>query len=579
MLSSWITWCCVTTTILVLHVSADNMSCPTAFYYDSETQQCECVPLRCSVQCNQQKKIAEICNGCCVTYTGSGSQYYSGECPLRYKVNSTNRMYAELPTDPDMLNKMMCGPYNRQGFLCGSCIDGYGPAVYSLDMKCSNCSKLSIGSAVSLYLFLEFIPITFLFLLVTIFHFNITSGPLLGYVIFCQVFTVTLIKSNNYIYDYILSDVSTTLNILLDISVTICKTFNFELLKPLIPSFCISNRLTDIHIQMLSLVKTIYPIVLVIITCILMELHARNYRIIHILCKPFVLVLNKINITVVISDSVIHAFATVILMCSTNIVYALYTLTQMTNAILITNSTVSSYRNILYFDLTVVFYSRDHILYLVLAAIPTLFLVLIPAVLLCVYPTSLYAHHSQFISARKRLAITAFAEALHKCFKDGLNGTRDYRGFAGLVISAVPVYTIITYLLWSLVTPNYRRELICGYCLLVTALLLLFSRPCKSMIANISLIYHSAMLGVIFITIYLWENDFYIPTRRLELKFIIIPFISHVLVLIWAGYSISHYIWIQCSNSSSLTLENVKTCSCFNRRRGDYQEIHDITTT
>ena len=38
---------------------------------------------------------------------------------------------------------------------------------------------------------------------------------------------------------------------------------------------------------------------------------------------------------------------------------------------------------------------------------------------------------SRFLSTRKQLAITAFAEALHSCFKDGLNGTHDYRAFAG----------------------------------------------------------------------------------------------------------------------------------------------------
>ena len=55
----------------------------------------------------------------------------------------------------------------------------------------------------------------------------------------------------------------------------------------------------------------------------------------------------------------------------------------------------------------------------------------IPSVLLCIYPTRVYRYLSRFLSARKRLAITAFAEALHSCFKDGLNGTRDYRALAG----------------------------------------------------------------------------------------------------------------------------------------------------
>ena len=60
-------------------------------------------------------------------------------------------------------------------------IDGYGPGVFSLDLKCANCSKMSTGTAIILYLLIKTIPITLLFACVAMFHINITSGPLLGY--------------------------------------------------------------------------------------------------------------------------------------------------------------------------------------------------------------------------------------------------------------------------------------------------------------------------------------------------------------------------------------------------------------
>ena len=88
-----------------------------------------------------------------------------------------------------------------------------------------------------------------------------------------------------------------------------------------IPPFCISEKLTNIHIQMLTLVSSMYPIVLVIITCILIELHARNYRIIHMVWKPFSIILNKTNITTVTRDAVIHAFATFILLSASTLIY------------------------------------------------------------------------------------------------------------------------------------------------------------------------------------------------------------------------------------------------------------------
>ena len=80
---------------------------------------------------------------------------------------------------------MMCGPYNRRGLLCGQCISGYGPGVNQFNLKCANCSNIPTVLAVGL---VELFPSTLFFICVIIFHINnnITAGPLLGYVLFCQ---------------------------------------------------------------------------------------------------------------------------------------------------------------------------------------------------------------------------------------------------------------------------------------------------------------------------------------------------------------------------------------------------------
>ena len=575
-LSFWVRWY-VIAAILVVQVSSSNTSCPTWFYYDKVTQQCKCGPTL--VECNQQERIAWTVCGYCVTYSGKEGQYYTGKCPFRLRTNSTDRIFIELPTHPDQLNGAMCGPYYRKGLFCGRCIDGHGPAVYSYDLKCTNCSAHSLGSGVGWYLLLEFIPITLFFLFVVIFRLNITSGPLLGYVLFCQVYTF-IIDKNMFIYDYILSELNGGLKILLQTSIVLCETLNLHFLKLVIPSFCISEKLSNVHIQLLSLVTVTYPVVLVIITFILIELHARNYRIVHILWSPFSFILKKINITTVTSDAVFHAFASCIFISSTNIVYVLFALTEMTNLKLVVNSTVSSYRNTLYIDPTVVYWSSDHILYLLIAAIPTFFLVFIPSVLLCVYPTKMYGYLSQCISSRKRLAITAFVEALHNCFKDGLNGSRDYRALAGVFIVAVPVYTLTTYLVWYMVTQNYRRNLASGYIFLILSLLILKGRPCKSLIASLSLSYHSAALGVIMLGVDFWTAEPSIHTRSLELKFIFIPLISHTLIFTWAGYTIVNYVWRKFGchlTSSPFMLDALR--GYFRRDNGGYQEIPEVASS
>ena len=376
----------------------------------------------------------EIPDGICVTYSSQEDEYYGGSCPFRHTETNNSRYFSELPTVPDQVNHTMCAPYNRKGFLCGKCIGGYGPAVYSLDMKCSNCSHLSMGYAITLFLSLELFPSTILFIFLVVFRLNITVGPLLGYVIFCQVYAFYQIREM-FIYEYLRAYLSTRYKTLFEISLTISQIWSMQFLKLYIPSFCISDRLTDIHIQMLSLVKTIYPIVLVIITCILMELHARNYRIIHILCKPLVLVFNKINIT---SDAMFHGLASFNCLSATNVTYSVCIL--LVHSLVYRSSDCSLNRRILFFDTSITsitWFSKEHTRFLVPTLILFILLVLLPLLLLCIYPTRIYRYIVRFISARKRLAITAFAEALNKCFKDGLNGTRDYRGLPGLLLICV----------------------------------------------------------------------------------------------------------------------------------------------
>ena len=133
---------------------------------------------------------------------------------------------------------------------------------------------------------------------------------------------------------------------------------------------------------------------------------------------------------------IIYAFATFTFLSSTILALNVCILTiyhPLYNRSINPNITNTNTK-VLYIDPSVVLFSHEHILYLMIAVVPCILLVLIPALLLCVYPTRIYRRLSQLISTRKQLAITAFAEALHNCFKDGLNGTQDYRALAGLVI-------------------------------------------------------------------------------------------------------------------------------------------------
>ena len=69
-----------------------------------------------------------------------------------------------------------------------------------------------------------------------------------------------------------------------------------------------------------------------------------------------------------------------------------------------------------------------------------------------------------------------------------------------------------------------------------------YVKPLKSAIANVSLIFHMSLFGVLPCVIYLWEYEFSVETYSLEVAFITISSTPHVLVALWAGYNFTKHI-------------------------------------
>ena len=257
-------------------VLATNTTCPTWLYYNNRTQLCECGYNTSLIECDQKTETVEIWDGYCATYSGQ-DQFYAGVCPLRHRKYRINRMYSKLPTDPHLLNRDMCSPYNREGLLCGGCRKGYGPAVYSLSLDCADCSKLSLSSAIVLYLLVVHLPITILFITLITSQFKLISHSFMAYILFCRGFAVVM-EYNHVVYDSILAGYP---QLLVQIMLIPLESCNLHFFKSIIPPFCISEKLTCIDILLLHSLTSSYPILLVVTTWLLMELHSKNYRVIH----------------------------------------------------------------------------------------------------------------------------------------------------------------------------------------------------------------------------------------------------------------------------------------------------------
>ena len=477
-----------------------------------------------------------------------------------------------MPSNASQLDEVMCGPYNRRGLLCGECKDGYGPAYYSFDLKCANCSSLKSGITISLYILLQFVPSTLIFICLVVCRFNITLGPLLGYVLFCQISQIVVTYKHHFIYDYIQSLNSETLRILIRLSVAASQFWSLKFFGAVIPPFCLNEKLTGIQVHMLDFVPPIYLFVLVLTSCILIQLHARNNAIVQMVLKPIRIILRKANITTVTGDAVFHAFASFIFLSNVSVIFAMYRFVQATP---VYNSTGAIQKHVLYIDPTVEQFSQKSVPYILVAAVLSIFLSVIPSFLLCIYPTRLYRYLSKFLSARKQLAITAFAEALHSCFKDGLNGTRDYRALAGATLVGVVMHSGIEKLYVSATGYGFSH-IVATASIMFVVVLVAYVKPCKSAIANISLCCHMSLLGIVVMFLYLWEYDVTtVGTSTLKTTFIATFFTPHIFVALWSGYALTNYTLLRFGIQLH-GLKGVANCVTLCLRRRRYQEYEEM---
>ena len=513
--------------------SATNYSCPTWFYYSNTTQRCECGFQTKWILCDQHTTQVLLKSGYCVTYSGQEGLFYGGECQFSYKFNKTNRLFSQLSPDPYLLEEMMCSPYNRKDFYCGNCIDGYGPGVYTLEEKCVNCSKFSMITVICLYLLVELFPILLFFVLMMVFRFDVIAGPMPTYVVFCQGVSIALMDLPTIAYDTIHLHTPAYLG---SVFLMIIEFWNFNFLKFVIPQFCISGKLNRLHIIFLNSTSTFFQLLLVILFIILIDLHSRQNKVIRCILKPLSIVPKMKRVT---TDAVIHTLASFLFLSSTKSLFLFFSISQY--KVVYSSIDSSVLKKVLYVDPSIEYLSHTHIILFLFALVQCTLVVFFPSLLLFFYPTRVYRWISQFLSARKRLAITTFVEALNHCFKDGLNGTVDYRACAGILLFGLPMLGIWVKI-FDLNFHQYSHIMI--YCFVASFLSLFvsYSRPFKSTVGNLSASFYGILFGMLDLVVYLCLEDPRTSSETLGLMAAPLLLSSQVPVLLWALYKVVLYI-------------------------------------
>ena len=412
-----------------IEIDSRNGSCPPWYYHDDED--------KCSFShqlpqiVNQYGNTSELEMGYCMTQTNSS--LVVSPCPYiptTPNFSQYHSIYQVLPKQLDQVNDSLCAAFNRKGFLCSECKENYGLAAYRYyGLMCVKCS----GSAWNwvTYILLLFVPPTILFMVLLVVNINVHSGALTGFIFFSHTITSTafffpsLFTLSQSLFGY------WPVQILL----ALYGIWDLDFMQFVVSPFCVTTTLTTLQLVSLGYVSSVYSLVLCMATYCLIELHVRGNWLLVKIWLPFrKFFINYTNI----QFSVLHSMATFILLSYGKNFFVSFTLFQLNTSIELDISTNSLKplppRSV---DLRVPYFGATHVPYAVLGLLGCIITVILPLVLVIIYPTCVFPKLIRCFGLRRWHAVRTFLEVFVGSFKGGTNaseGKRDYRLFAAVYL-------------------------------------------------------------------------------------------------------------------------------------------------
>ena len=413
-------------TILLVSVKCSSSveECPPWFNQVSQTSsafpQCVCSSVVESIiHCSQSERISYVKVGHCAYQCQN--ETVAANSLFFFSQHLIHGGFIRLPQNVSDLNSFTCGHLHREEgtLFCGRCTNGTGPSIYSFGSQCASCSMLNL----LYYFLLQYVPVTIIFLAVLWSRYSIVSPPIAHFILYCNIIQIGL-KTNLGQY-FVFAGTSTLLVRLL---FTMNSLWTLDPFYFLSPPLCISERVSEINIPFFDALSALYPFILLLLTYFSIELYARDCKLIFILwrlCKCKVLLSSWNH-----DKSLIHAFATLFFL---SYVKFLGVLTNSMIPTSVYDMKGEIHQTVSAIDPMVVPFSHSHLPVVFLSAVILFFILLPPTLLLLFYPTACFRRLSKCLKPRWALTLQIFTDVFYESYKNGLNGTRDYRPVAGFV--------------------------------------------------------------------------------------------------------------------------------------------------
>ena len=460
--------------VVASEVNVTILSCPPGFSRvlcnDSTGMTCDCT---CTdtpgIHCDNATRKAYLMQQYCISYGHNRSSIVVASCP--YNQEKTKVELSALRDD--QLEENVCKQYNRRGFLCSQCLDGFGVSVNTYSYKCVKCQRRDRYNW-ALFLLIELGPITIVCFLVILFGVSVSASSMNAFVFFSQVVSITF-NENTYIWFFGAEYVNSAFS---SIIFTLYGVWNLEFLKNVLPPICLDDGLKTLHIIVIGYVKALYPMLLLCICYLCIQLYDRNFRLLHILWRPFRYCRRAVYRNSQPQTSIVDAFATLIILSYSKFMYVSFPLVTLTSVYEInSNSTaVDLIPYHYYFDPDeVLHHSMANVVYFILGVVVLVVFVGVPPIFLILFPLKAVQACLSKVSFRLQIRLRTFADSFMGAFRDGTRGGRDCRMFAGVYLIFRVVFLAVNAAIIERMTAYLVQQVLCSLVIFFFALV----RPYK----------------------------------------------------------------------------------------------------
>ena len=397
-------------------------SCPPGLFCKHGHCQCAKEYPHNFITCNGTRSF--LASYFCVTYDEDKHLVGMGSCHRYYKNNKSRvflpeSIYQPLPRYPEELNNASCNLMRRTGILCGRCLPDHYPLAYSYNITCIPCPHARWNWF--RYIMAAYLPLTLFYIILVFLRINITTSHLFTVVYFCQTLTMPLLLRNILI---VATNNNTGYITVVHILIALYGVWNLDFFRSFYFDLCLG--LDVLPTLALDYAIAAYPLLLMIITYLLVVLHDRNYRVITIIWKPFRVLCSLFRRNWNVRTSIIDAFATFFFLSNIKFLSVSFDFLIPTQVFWLYPDHYN-YTLGLYYAGDIEYFGREHLPYAILAIIVLCVFVLLPSMVLALYPFSLFQRFLNLFPFRWHILHT-FMDSFHGCYKDGTEpGTRDYR--------------------------------------------------------------------------------------------------------------------------------------------------------